>query len=357
MPCRKAISSMSLGRAWVHELPNKLDQAALHGFRGLELFHEDLEYLAAAMPGGATPDNQLLAATQIHDLCSARGITVLCLQPFMHYEGLRDRIEHAMRIEKMRLWLALAKRLHTTVVAIPSSFLPRDQVSGDMDLIVSDLREVADMGARENPPVTFAYEALAWGTHVDTWEESWEVVQRVDRPNFGLCLDSFNIAGRIYADPAAEGGVAADAEAAVKESVARLLRDVDPKKVVYVQVVDAERLDKPLLAGHDFYNAEQPARMSWSRNCRLFYREEAHGAYLPVRDICDAIFNGLGIEGWVSMELFNRCMADEHPETPARLAKRAAESWTRLVEDLNLVDGDLPQSSQDVEPEQERANL
>lgn len=356
MPCRKAISSMSLGRAWVHEMPNKLDQAAKYGFRGLELFHEDLEYIARDMPGGANPENQIKAAEIIRVLCDERDIEILCLQPFMHYEGLKDRIEHAMRIEKMRLWLRLAKVLNTTVISIPSTFLPRDQVSGDMDLIVSDLREVADMGARETPVITFAYEALSWGTHVDTWEKSWEIVQRVDRPNFGLCLDTFNIAGRIFADPASPTGTTADADAVVKASIARLLSDVDPKKVVYVQVVDAERLAKPLLQGHEYYNAEQPTRMSWSRNCRLFYREEAHGAYLPVRDICEAIFNGLGIEGWVSMELFNRCMADEDPETPARLAKRAAESWTRMVEDLNLQDGDAPQHHEQ-ELEQERANL
>ncbi|KAH7050347.1 3-dehydroshikimate dehydratase [Macrophomina phaseolina] len=352
MPCRKAISSMSLGRAWVHGLPEKLDQAAKYGFRGLELFHEDLEYVAREMPGGATPDNQIKAASVIRQLCDERDIEILCLQPFMHYEGLKDRIEHAMRIEKMRLWLLLAKELNTTVISIPSTFLPRDQVSGDMDLIVADLREVADMGARELPVITFAYEALSWGTHVDTWEKSWEIVQRVDRPNFGLCLDSFNIAGRIYADPTSPSGTTANAETEVRESVERLLRDVDPKKVVYVQVVDAERLEKPLLPGHEYYAADQPARMSWSRNCRLFYREQDHGAYLPVRQICDAIFNGLGVEGWVSMELFNRCMADPDPETPARLAKRAAASWERMVEDLNLHDGDRI-----IEQEPERANL
>ncbi|KAK7714439.1 hypothetical protein SLS57_007166 [Botryosphaeria dothidea] len=354
MPCRKAISSMSLGRAWVHAMPNKLDQAAKYGFKGLELFHEDLEYVAREMPGGATPDNQIKAAEIVRKLCDERGIEILCLQPFMHYEGLKDRIEHAMRIEKMRLWLRLAHVLNTTVISIPSSFLPRDQVSGDMDLIVSDLREVADMGARESPVITFAYEALAWGTHVDTWEKSWEIVQRVDRPNFGLCLDSFNIAGRIFADPASPSGMTADAEAEVKASVARLLRDVDPSRVVYVQVVDAERLEKPLLQGHEYYAADQPPRMSWSRNCRLFYREGDHGAYLPVREICDAIFNGLGIQGWVSMELFNRCMADPDPETPAKLAQRAAASWDRMVEDLNLQDGDRISEQ---EQEQERANL
>lgn len=341
MPCRKAISSMSLGRAWVHALPNKLDQAAAHGIKGLELFHEDLEYIARELPGGATPSNQIAAAHTIRKLCDERDITILCLQPFMHYEGLRDRIEHAMRIEKMRLWLRLAKILNTTIISIPSTFLPRDQVSGDMDLIVADLREVADLGARETPVITFAYEALAWGTYVDTWEKSWDVVQRVDRANFGLCLDSFNIAGRIYADPASPSGTTPTAAADVKASVARLLRDVDVARVVYVQVVDAERLDKPLVPGHAFFADDQPPRMSWSRNCRLFYREEDHGAYLPVRDVCDAFFNGLGFEGWVSMELFNRCMADAHPDTPARLARRAAESWTRMVDDLGLHDEEV----------------
>lgn len=60
-----------------------------------------------------------------------------------------------------------------------------------------------------------AYEMWAWGCHVyvvspvflnvplnrcsyprsNIWENTWEVCKRVDRSNFGLCLDTFQIAG------------------------------------------------------------------------------------------------------------------------------------------------------------------
>jgi 4-hydroxyphenylpyruvate dioxygenase len=192
------------------------------------------------------------------------------------------------------------------------------------------------MGLAQNPPIRFAYESLCWSTRVDTWERCWEVVQRVDRPNFGMCLDTFNIAGRIYADPAVASGRTDNAEEAVRDSIARMIALVDVKKVFYVQVVDAERLDEPLVPGHAFYNADQPARMSWSRNCRLFYGEHDRGAYLPVKEIAWAFFHGLGFEGWVSLELFNRRMADEGPEVPEELARRGATSWIKLQKDMGL---------------------
>lgn len=190
MPCRPAVCSHSLGRAWVHQLPSKLDQAARYGL-DIELFYEDLYYVARELPGGATPENQLEAASYIRGLCDDRGISIICLQPFMHYDGLRDRQRHAERVEEMKLWIDLAKILGTDLIGIPSTFLPNEEVSGDVELITQDLQEVADLGAPEG--IQFAYEALSWGTHVDTWEASWEIVKRVDRPNFGLCLDTYNM--------------------------------------------------------------------------------------------------------------------------------------------------------------------
>jgi 4-hydroxyphenylpyruvate dioxygenase len=89
-----------------------------------------------------------------------------------------------------------------------------------------------------------------------------------------------------------------------------------------------------LVAGHEYYNPEQPARMSWSRNCRLFYGER--GAYLPARDIAHAFFHGLGFEGWVSLELFNRRMSEADSQVPEDLARRGAISWAKLVRDMNL---------------------
>ncbi|KAI1848782.1 hypothetical protein JX265_013749 [Neoarthrinium moseri] len=310
--------------------------ARAYGYHGIELFHEDLADVANSLDGGSSTANELQAAEIIRNMCHERNLDIICLQPFAHYEGLLDRDEHARRIEKLKFWFQLAKVLETDIVQIPSSFLPASEVSEDRSLIISDLREAADMGLQEQPPVRFVYEALCWGTRVDHWEQSWEIVQAVERPNFGICLDTFNIAGRIYADPASPSGTNANASQAVKESIARLLSSVDVRKVFYVQVVDAERLETPLVEGHQFYNAEQPCRMSWSRNCRLFYGEKDYGAYLPVAEIARAIFQGLGYKGWVSLELFNRRMSETDEDVPRELARRGAISWAKLVRDMKL---------------------
>ncbi|KAK4993108.1 hypothetical protein LTR50_000594 [Elasticomyces elasticus] len=336
MPCRPAISSMSLGRAWVHGLPHKLDEAAKYGFQGVEIFFEDLEYVAKSRPGGATPQNQIAAAHTIRALCDERDLTVIGLQPFMHYEGLRDRDEHAQRIEKMKLWLQLAKILGTTVIQIPSNFLPQSEITKDIDSIVADMVEVAEMGAQQTPVINFAYESLAWATYIDTWDQCWDIVSRVDKPNFGICLDTFNIAGRVYADPALQSGKTPNADADMQASIERLIKTVDVAKVFYVQVVDAERLAEPLVDGHEYFDPAQPARMSWSRNCRLFYGEEDRGAYLPCKEITRAFLEGLGFEGWVSMELFNRSMNDPSPSTPAEHARRGAVAWAKIVRDFKL---------------------
>jgi 4-hydroxyphenylpyruvate dioxygenase len=327
---------MSLGRCYAgHTLSHKLSMAAKHGLEGIELFYEDLVDHAG---GSASRTDLLTAAASVHDLCASLGLEIICLQPFMHYEGLRDRKRHAERIEEMKLWMELAHVLGTDIVQVPSSFLSRDQISSDTDLIVSDLREIADLGLQQTPVIRFAYESLCWGTYVDKWEVCWDIVQRVDRPNFGICLDSFNILGRIYADPTRESGCNQNADDKVRESIQRLVERIGPhkEKIFFIQIVDAERLEKPLLPGHAFYNAEQPARMSWSRNCRLFYGENAHGAYLPVKDVTQAIFNEIGYGGWVSMELFNRVMERKDHGVVEELASRAATSWERLSQDMGL---------------------
>ncbi|OTB02716.1 hypothetical protein M426DRAFT_61698 [Hypoxylon sp. CI-4A] len=337
MPCRLAITSMSLGRSYAgHSLPHKLDMARLYGYRGIELFYEDLLQVAEQIPDGTTENRELEAAQIIRQLCQERGLTIVCLQPFAHYEGLVDRQEHLRRLEQLSSWFQVARALGTDMVQIPSNFLPSSELLEDPSVAVADLREVADMGLREDPPVRFVYEALCWGTRCDHWEQSWDLVQAIDRPNFGLCLDTFNIAGRIFADPSSPTGCTPNCDQVVQESMARLLDTVDVQKVFYVQVVDAERLAEPLVEGHEYYDVEQPPRMSWSRNCRLFYGEKDRGAYLPVAEISQAIFQGLGFEGWVSMELFNRRMSDMDEAVPQELASRGAVAWAKLVKDMKI---------------------
>lgn len=340
---------MSLGWARAgHKLEDKLRLAHKYGYKGIELFHDDLDDLAARKFEKSSPVQksdpacrsshaaQMKAAAYVRELCERLDLTIICLQPFMGYEGLLDEEAQSQRMDKLHRWIKLAHVLNTDIIQVPSSFEPAVAMTDDMDIIIADLQRVADVGAAASPPMRFVFEALCWGTRVDTWEESWEVVKRVNRLNFGLCLDSFNIAGRIYADPASHSGTTPDAEEVVEASMRRLAREVDVSRVFYIQIVDAERLETPLVEGHAFYSPDQPKRMSWSRNCRLFYGEQDRGAYLPVRRIAEAFFRELGFKGWVSLELFNRRMSDEGDEVPEELARRGAASWRRLVQDLDL---------------------
>lgn len=292
MTLRPGIASMSLGRTGLHDLTDKLQDAAVCGFEGIEMFYDDLHCHAQSKFKGCLTS----AAHHIRQVCDSLRLTVICLQPFTFYEGLTDREEHERMVQdKLFLWFQLAHILNTDLIQVPANFLAPDpqtgraRTTGDRAVIVSDLQRIADMGQQQSPPIRFAYEALCWSTHVDTWEASWEVVQRVDRANFGLCLDTFNIAGRVYADPASPTGKTSTAEEDIQTSMERLLATVDVKKVFYVEVIDGERLSAPLNVSHKFYVPGQPSRMSWSRNARLFPFEEDRGGYLPVIALAQTI--------------------------------------------------------------------
>ncbi|KAH7018496.1 3-dehydroshikimate dehydratase [Microdochium trichocladiopsis] len=359
MSSRPGICSISLGRAAAgHSLRHRLDMAQFHGFKGIELFHEDLvSGLGNTKPFISTPAQELAAAHAIRIMCTERGISIICLQPFWQYEGLLDRADHYHQLTvKLPLWLELAEALDTDLIQVPSNFLHSGKLSTDLALAVNDLRRMADAGlayggdVRGRRVIRFAYEALAWGTRCDTWEQAWHTVQVVDRPNFGLLLDTFNLAGsRVFADPASSTplGLIPEAHKNLRESLDRLIKEVDVEKVFYVQIASAEKLAEPLVEGHELYVADQPARMSWSRSCRLFYE------YLPVRDVARAIFEDLGFRGWISHEVFNRRAWDTDPDVPQELASRAAYSWAKLCTEFQLRGSPSPRRSMQKSPAQE----
>ncbi|CZR64093.1 probable 3-dehydroshikimate dehydratase QA-4 [Phialocephala subalpina] len=338
MSYKPAICSMSLGRAWVHNLTPKFTAAAAAGLPGIEIFFEDLLYLASSYPGGATSSNQLFAAQQMKDLCDSLNLEIIGIGPFNNCEGLLCPILKAQKRQELELWFQIARILGTDLIQIPCTFLPESdtRITGDLEAVANDLREIADLGASQNPPFRFAYENLCWGTYNDTWEKAWAVVEKVDRKNFGLCLDTFNIAGREFADPSSPSGTVENSEAVFKASMEKMVKTIDVEKVFYIQVVDAERLSAPMNRNHEFWVEGQKPRMSWSRNCRLFLCEEGRGGYLPVFDVLKAICDpreagGMGYKGWVSMELFNRSLVEEREEVPMEHAERAMESWRGIV--------------------------
>lgn len=69
--------------------------------------------------------------------------------------------------------------------------------TGSHEKIVADLIEVSDLGVREDPPIRFAHEVMAWGAHMDTWQGAWEITKKVNRPNFEMFLDTYQILANV----------------------------------------------------------------------------------------------------------------------------------------------------------------
>ncbi|KAJ5773778.1 hypothetical protein N7457_008674 [Penicillium paradoxum] len=330
---KPAIATVSLG-AQFHSIATKLDAASRHDQQGVELFHDDVAQLAKTLrsqASGTMPrtdrDYEIDAAHIIRDLCAERDLHILALQPFRHYEGLLDRTRHAERIEELKHWVQLCKILSDSIcILIPSSFLDASEITGDREQLAADLAEAADIAF----PIRIAYEALAWGTYINTWEDCWDVIKRANRPNLGICLDTFNIAARLWADPLdPTGRRPPSADDDLRNSMDRLVREIDPARVWMVQLADGERVDP----GTPFLHTPGlPTLLAWSRNARLFPCEEDRGGYLPIREVTYACIKGLGYIGWVSMEVFSRTAMEDNPAVPIEHAARSSQSWKRVLE-------------------------
>ncbi|KAI5817245.1 sugar phosphate isomerase [Pyronema omphalodes] len=334
-----AIASMSLGRAAHHDLETKLAAASAAGFRGVELFYEDIKLPARAMTEGKFETNLHISAQHFRDLCDKYNLKIIVFQPFKNYDGLLSPQRHAEKIEKLKNWIKIAKILRTDIIQIPSMFHRDPTVAtGDDEKIVGDLREVADLGKEEG--IRFAYEIMAWGAYNDTWQDAWRIAKKVDRDNFGMCLDTYQILANTWGDCTAEQGKRLDADENMRRDLKELVETVPLEKIYYVQLSDAMKLSTPIGEGHEWWDSKMKPNMIWSRNARLFPCEEELGGYLPVLEMFSAWVFELGYRGWVSMELFNRSMSDTDSSVPEVHAKRGMASWKKCVAALKLDEKD-----------------
>jgi len=340
-----AVATISLGRAIAgHDLIQKLHEASSKGFKGVEVFWECLEsYAAKTHATTSTPSRQdiINAAIVVQHTCHKLDLKVVCLMPLLSYEGLVDQQQRQQRVEDLKFWFKIGQTLNTDLVQIASNF-QTEGTTGDIGCIVADLRLAAELAAKQSPPMRIAYEAVSWGTHIDTWEQAWDVVTRVNLPNIGLCLDTFHIAGRVWADPASKSGLNPNADYELEKSLNKLVREVPPGKIYYVQLSDAERLGSPLVRGHTLFQETMKPRMAWSRNARLFPFETERKAYLPIWRICHAIFVEMKWEGWASAEIFNQTTFGTGQEVVREHATRAWQSWDKLSEKLRSVSVQSP---------------
>lgn len=124
--------------------------------------------------------------TQLDDL----GLKVLCLQPFSQFEGYKDQEKRENRFKKAKVWMDIIKVFGEDGMLQVGSTDDKSSTS-DRSVIVDDLQELADMAAKRN--IRIGYEMWCWAAYNDTWKDIWEICKAVDRPNFGLCLDTFQI--------------------------------------------------------------------------------------------------------------------------------------------------------------------
>lgn len=111
----------------MHDLDVKLLEAGKAGYKGVEIFWEDLVYAAKKLTPGSDGKDEaaiLRAAQYARILCDQNGLTVLVLQPFVNYEGLLDQAAHDELIGKLKLWFKIVKVLGTDMIQIPSQVWP-----------------------------------------------------------------------------------------------------------------------------------------------------------------------------------------------------------------------------------------
>ncbi|WP_261163910.1 sugar phosphate isomerase/epimerase and 4-hydroxyphenylpyruvate domain-containing protein [Microbacterium sp. Marseille-Q6965] len=241
---RTAIATVCLSGT----LEEKLEAAAAAGFDGIEIFELDLVVSPLSVP-------EIVARTQ------RLGLTIDLYQPFRDLEGVDEEMfqDNLRRLDEK---LALMEQLGADTLLVCSNVATA--TTDDTATLVDQLRRAAELAARRG--MRIAYEALAWGTHVNTYGRAWELVRRADHPALGVCLDSFHILAR------------GDSPAAIT--------DIPTEKIFFVQLADAPALDMGLLP--------------WSRHHRLFPGEGDFDLTEFVAQLMRA-----GYDGPLSLEIFN----------------------------------------------------
>ncbi|BGP37644.1 hypothetical protein JCM10449v2_001561 [Rhodotorula kratochvilovae] len=325
------ICTRSVGRsAGGHYILDILDECAKAGLWAIEVAWECLEGYANTLTGFKDPRDALReAARQTNRRARELNLVCVVLDAFENFEGLLDRERRAQRIEDFRFWVEIAGILGIENIQIPASFEQEDQTTGDIEVIVADLRELADIGLSVSPPVKIAYEPLGWSTYIRTWEQALDVCHRVDRPNIGLCLDTFHIASLLWGSPETENGLREGGDAALKESLERL-RKISPADILVYQLSDGTLLSPPMPSS-PFTEPDISPLFAWSKHGRPYPGE----GYFPVAEISAAVF-ATGFRGVTVMETFEDDAFSPRGTLLAERANRAVGSWVRLSKELGL---------------------
>ncbi len=241
---KSSIATVSLSGTLIDKLRNISDQ----GFDAVEIFENDL--LSAPQ-----------SAAEVGKIMRDLSLDCAMFQPFRDYEGLpRELSDRAL--DRMRRKFDVMDALGTDLILLCSNCSP--QASGERQLLIDDLGRLAELADSRGKRI--AYEALAWGLHVNDHRDAWGLVRDVDHPALGLCLDSFH---------SLANGIPSSS-----------IGDIRAEKLFIIQLADAPKLEMDPL--------------NWSRHFRCM---PGQGDF-PLVDYVTAI-RKTGYDGYWSLEIFN----------------------------------------------------
>jgi len=227
------------------------------------------------------------------DAVKKSGLRVTGFQVLRDFEGLSGDL-HAYKIDIAKSMLTMCNALGAHVLLCCST--TSAHAAEDRDRFVADLRKLAMLAVPLD--IDIAFEALSWGRFVSDVASAWDLVERADRHNLGLAIDSYHMLAT---------GTPMSA-----------LEDIDPAKVLFVQLADFMWQSTPT----------SDDRRETARHFRVFPGEGAHSDQIAalMRALDD-----LGYDGDYSFEVFN----DDYVQMPLTMvAARARRSVQWLLQQV-----------------------
>jgi 4-hydroxyphenylpyruvate dioxygenase len=241
---RRAIATVCISGT----LEEKLESIARARFDAVEIFENDLIY-------------SRLSPREIRQRSADLGLGIDLYQPFRDMDGVDDA-RFKRNLDRAQRKFDLMVELGAPMLLVCSNVQPNTIC--DDELMASQLHAMAEKAAERG--LRIAYEALAWGHHVNRYGHSWEIVKKADHPHLGICLDSFHILSR-GDDPAGIEQIPAD-------------------KLFFLQLADAPRMVMDVL--------------QWSRHYRCFPGQGTFDLVGFMEHVLKA-----GYPGPLSLEIFN----------------------------------------------------
>jgi 4-hydroxyphenylpyruvate dioxygenase len=247
-------------------LKEKMQACAIAGFDGIEIFEQDL------VTSSLSPED-------VRKMAADLGLTLDLYQPFRDFDSVTEDLL-AANLRRAEAKFRLMSRLGMDTILVCTNVATA--TIDDDDLRAAQLAALADLAGEHG--VKVAYEALAWGKYVNDYEHAHRLVETVDHPSLGTCLDSFHILSRDW-DTAP-------------------IENINADKIFFVQVADAPKLSMDVL--------------SWSRHYRVFPGEGQFELAKFMGHVVRA-----GYTGPVSLEVFNDVFRQSDVERTAVDAMRS----------------------------------